>query len=238
MPFSTIGRYVPTPVGFARSSKEPLDLYETFKSISNMKDYINTGSVYPGQICKVSDKKTNITLEYLMKRSNTTANKIVPVELYPDIIEKHIIAASKLNSEDGYSLNITSPSNSISTIKNCQLIYSHEDTDATYSKVNLYNPDSYNFSTLFNLELFRNTDGFNLLIIINGAIKYIWKQTINFVESSSTTNTGIFISPTANAKYLYPLLVNGADTGFGLFPKTAAAAENQISLYVETNPIE
>ena len=57
MPFSTIGRYVPTPVGFARSSKEPLDLYETFKSISHMKDYINTGSVYPGQICKVSDEK-------------------------------------------------------------------------------------------------------------------------------------------------------------------------------------
>ena len=91
MPFSTIGRYVPTPVGFARSSKEPLDLYETFKSISNMKDYINTGSVYPGQICKVSDEKTNITLEYLMKRSNTTANKIPGTK--PMQIVRRLIAA-------------------------------------------------------------------------------------------------------------------------------------------------
>lgn len=231
-------RYVPTPVGFARSSKEPLDQYETFETIGRMKDYIDDGSVYPGQVCKVFDRKTNITLEYLMKKSNKTANKIVPVELYPDPIEKHIIPASKLNTVDGYSLNITSPSNAISTIGNCQLIYSHDNTTTTYSKVDLYNPDSYNFSTLFNLELFRNTDGFNLLIIINGAIKYIWKQTINFVESSSTTNTGIFISSKANSNYMYPLLVNNTDTGFGLFPKTAAAAKNQISLYVATSPIE
>ena len=36
-------RYVPTPVGFARSSKEPLDKYETFNSIIEMKNYIATG---------------------------------------------------------------------------------------------------------------------------------------------------------------------------------------------------
>ena len=114
-------RYVPTPVGFARSSKEPLDKYETFNSIIEMKNYIATGSVYPGQVCKVNFGN-NLLLEYLMKK-NSSGN-IRAIELYPDPIEKNIMLNSEYTNY-GYTTNIATVSNA-SSFNYWQLVYSHE----------------------------------------------------------------------------------------------------------------
>ena len=223
-------RYVPTPVGFARSSKEPLDKYETFNSIIEMKNYIATGSVYPGQVCKVNFGN-DLLLEYLMKK-NSSGN-IRAIELYPDPIEKNIMLNSEYTNY-GYTTNIATASNA-SSFNYWQLVYSHESA-LTYSSANLYNSNPYDFSTLCNLELYNNS-GINLLIAINDEIKYRWKQTNNFVLSASSNSSGVCISGTANAKYIYPLLVNGTDSGYGLFPKTAEAAKNCISLYVSIQSV-
>lgn len=217
-------RYVPTPVGFARSSKEPLDKYEVFNSIAEMKSYVATGSAYDGQVCKVKHGNA-LTLEYLFKNED---NILKIVQLYPDTIEKNFIFNNDFASY-GFSNDLLNITNSSSNTTWWLAYHYDADTKRTYSTIDLYNMAPHNFSLLCNAELYNN-NGINFALVVNGKVKCKWKQANNFITSSASSNSGACISKTANNKYLCPLNSNGADTGFGLFPKIAV--NDYTSLYI------
>ena len=159
----------------------------------------------------------------------TLSGSLFPTALNTLASKSTVITSSTKLSEYANRL----PSTTNLSLKESSLNLS---SNSVLVSANLYNSNPYDFSTLCNLELYNNS-GINLLIAINGEIKYRWNQTNNFVLSASSNSSGVCISGTANTKYIYPLLVNGTDSGYGLFPKTAEAAKNCISLYVSIQSV-
>ena len=72
-------RYVPAAVGFERINKEPLDKYEVFDSINELKDYVNFGPAYYGQVCVVRFSD-GVSLSYSIGK-NKTINPILSINI-------------------------------------------------------------------------------------------------------------------------------------------------------------
>ena len=217
-------RYVPSPVGFERINKEPLDKYETFNSIQELKDYISEGPAYFGQQCCVnfSDGKS---LNYHVVK-NTDKCTIEP--LYP--MNTHIMLKSEY-SKYGYTSSITTVSNASDDCNKWLLMYNYNpEFKWTYSNIDGYELTEEAYSILHNLELYNN-NGFNFLIVINGVIKYKWKQSTNFMISNASSETGACIKYAPdNSSYICPLIIDATLTNYGLFPKKTN--NDYISLYV------
>ena len=69
--------YLPTPVGFHRVYKAPLDDGEVFNSNTDLLTYCNTGAGYEGQVVTV--KYSDYVQPYVLKKC--TAAKLVPILL-------------------------------------------------------------------------------------------------------------------------------------------------------------
>ena len=214
-------RYVPAAVGFERINKEPLDKYEVFDSINELKDYVNFGPVYYGQVCVVRFSD-GVSLSYSIGK-NKTINPILP-------FENHIMHIDDI-SKYGYTNSITSVSNNSERTK-WQLLYNYDpDSEYIYFSREGYNTHASTLSLLHNLDLYNYNGNYNFLIIINGEIKYKWTQNINFMTSNSTSETGACIKHTPDdSTYICPLIVDDTLTNYGLFPKKQTT--DYISLYI------
>lgn len=217
-------KYVPTAVGFERANREPLDRYETFNSVEELKDYVSNGAAYQGQICKINFAD-GLTLQYLIKK---LYNKFEIEPLYP---MENIKMSDSEYEKYGYIDSSIAVSNTNDSVSKWLLVYDYEASyNWTYVSRNGYEMAMQAFSTLCNLELYNN-NGINLLIAINGEVKYKWKQNFNFMLSDVTSSEGANIQYVIdNDNYVCPLVVDGVDTGYGLFPKVATT--DYISLYV------
>ena len=215
-------RYVPTAVGFQRVNKEPLEKYETFNSIDDMVSYVSRGTAYPGQVCKVKFSN-DLSLEYLINSSG-----IVP--LYNiDPIERNIINDNEFEKYGFTEVIETVPNQSTHTGK-WELFYNYDpDSGKLYTDPELYNPSSFTFSILANMQLYDSKDGINFLLVVNGVVKYKWKQTIDFMKSTMIKHD-LMIANANDGRYLKILMLDGKNTGYGLFPEIKM--DDHISLYV------
>lgn len=220
-----MGNYVPTAVGFQRISRSPLEKYELFNSVDDLRDYIQNGPVYNGQICTIV-YDNNVLLSYRLVNINGKYS----LKPLLNNTENHIMSKTGYEKYGFVDKAATVP-NSIDNDK-WLLIYNYDSTSKiTYTNKIGYNTNPRIFNLLCTLELYNNSDGFKFLIAVNGEIKYKWKQTVNFMKVTSDTKTGVEIQYLAdNENYILPLVVDGAATEYGLLPKKITT--NNISLYI------
>lgn len=172
--------YVSTPVGFARTNREPLDKYAQFTNLQDAVKYAASGASYTGEVIAVSygGNDNNFGL-YEVNRDR----KLSPMALNGGMT---VSGVNELYIEKAGVLDWL-------------LIYYH-DTDDTYNSDksignSLYNP--FKFSMLNHLELFRNTNNeFSFMLRKNGE-ENRWRQKSNPMTGynpDTSTPDGIIIS--------------------------------------------
>ena len=217
-------RYTPSAVGFERISKEPLDKFEIFNSIAELQDYALNGPAYPGQKCAVIFSDGKVLSYQLIKN----ADKCTIQPIYP--IEEHIMRKSEY-AKYGFTDSAVTVENPSDDSNKWLLVYNYNpEYKYMYSGRDGYEMLAEAYSILHNLQLYNN-NGINLMIVINGEIKYKWKQEYNFMLSSSTSDVGACIKYAPDdSTFICPLVVDATLTNYGLFPKKEN--NNFISLYV------
>ena len=233
---NTLGKYDPTPVGFARVNKQPLDKYSVFNSIYDAIDYVKNGPSYVGQ--NISVNQNNTVSKFIIGPTR----KLIPV--YIGAVEEHIVTTSQLKGSEGYTVSLGNnfDNDTESTIPGTDkwlLIYNYNgknNGNKTYQSEDYYNINMNYYSLLSNVDIYRRSDGkFKFAFAVNGSLIGIWTQSnSNFTASTATgkvNEVNGLQKLNSNTNYIYELFnKKGTKTGYGLFPKYAS--NNNISLYV------
>lgn len=251
-------RYVPTPVGFARSSMEPLDKYELFtgdEGICELIEYVKSGPAYSGQVCKVTHADKSVS-EYQINGDHTSSRDSLSIKpLYTrcmdeivinDISDKYDVVSNKIN----WFTNLPTDDNGNAITPYWTLVYNYEytlnDNILFKSSDRLgFLPDAFCMSVLNDLEIYRNKSDnyFYFMIVKDNVVAYVWKQYKNPLTniipdglSDTFTNNILLVKDYNNAYGIVTLrsdqntVVTHNEKKITLFPKQAS--DCSIALYV------
>lgn len=250
-------RYVPTPVGFARVSREPLDKYELFtgdKGIWDLIQYVKSGAAYTGQLCKVSHADKSVS-EYEINGDHTSSRDSLSIKpLYTrcmdDIVINDISELYGVVSNDiSWFTDLPTNSDGSAIIPYWTMVYNYDHiltTKLFKSSDRLgFLPDPFCMSTLSDLEIYRNKSDnyFYFMLVKDNVIAYVWKQYKNPLTgvipdglSDTFNNNILLIKDYNNSAGIITLrkaennVVTHNGSSIALFPKQTL--ECSISLYV------
>lgn len=250
-------RYVPTPVGFARSSMEPLDKYELFtgdEGICELIEYVKSGPAYSGQICKVAHIDKSVT-EYQINGDYTSSRDSLSIKpLYTRCMDEIVIndvseQYDVLSNDIHWYTHLPTDDDGKAITPYWTLVYNYDHTltDKLFKASDRlgFLQDPFFMSVMGDLEIYRNKNDqyFYFLLVKDNVVAYVWKQYKNPLTtiipdglSDTYTNNVLLIKDYSNDSGILTLrsaentIVTHDGKNIALFPKQTL--DCSISLYV------